>query len=553
MQPKQDPRSTYPFKHRILGTLSCDSPFLGIHPGVVVSGIASLFRPAPTPQGSQPGDDDIASLTSGQSSTTTLALSPTLSPDPSLYSELMPPSGATSPQPSTADRPDPFFNQPFFNDAQFLDRGWWKNVAHFAKKHKQEGIIDAAANHILNHLEFGGCLADYASLNIRYNKLRKLESIEPIVWTDNGPQDAGRVRFVNYYTISTGKVRKEKSKGSPYLKPEAAGSVVSAAGSLSGSSGASTPRISIEDHSDTARPQLLEFIMPDDITPLTTNSTDPSSLPGGEEGDESKVASKAVVAAPKLPPPPQNHPHLPSAEELALGLPEIPPLPTEPETPDLEAFTDKDARRQAEKEAKRARKAYEQAVKNREKAIKERQRIVDKRRKKAEKEAATWAAEEKKRLRRETQLLKQIDEAAKLGGVGAPSGVPLPTSNTATAALPSAAAETKTPSRPSSPAPSSQQPAAAGASSSSKGKPGSPRPTGQESNAVPRALPDHEGLVPRGLERLRWKVGGRRLQLLKGDDVRLRPRKPVKEQVQPLGDVVDIPSGDPHDFTVCRP
>lgn len=34
-------------RHRILGILSFDTPFLGIHPGVITTGIGSLFRSSP--------------------------------------------------------------------------------------------------------------------------------------------------------------------------------------------------------------------------------------------------------------------------------------------------------------------------------------------------------------------------------------------------------------------------------------------------------------------------------------------------------------------------
>lgn len=34
-------------RHRILGILSFDTPFLGIHPGVITAGIGSLFRASP--------------------------------------------------------------------------------------------------------------------------------------------------------------------------------------------------------------------------------------------------------------------------------------------------------------------------------------------------------------------------------------------------------------------------------------------------------------------------------------------------------------------------
>src|ERR1700712_4588051 len=53
LQAPNSPATGKPFRHRILGTISFDTPFLGMHPGVVVSGIGSLFRPAPDPQGAK--------------------------------------------------------------------------------------------------------------------------------------------------------------------------------------------------------------------------------------------------------------------------------------------------------------------------------------------------------------------------------------------------------------------------------------------------------------------------------------------------------------------
>src|SRR6186713_630390 len=42
------------FVHRILGTVNFDTPFLGMHPGVIKSGLGSLFRPSPEAPKSQP-------------------------------------------------------------------------------------------------------------------------------------------------------------------------------------------------------------------------------------------------------------------------------------------------------------------------------------------------------------------------------------------------------------------------------------------------------------------------------------------------------------------
>jgi len=42
------------FRHRILGVVSFDSPFLGMHPGVISAGLGSLFRL----EGQSPSEED---------------------------------------------------------------------------------------------------------------------------------------------------------------------------------------------------------------------------------------------------------------------------------------------------------------------------------------------------------------------------------------------------------------------------------------------------------------------------------------------------------------
>jgi hypothetical protein len=41
-----EPPANRAFKHRILGTINLDVPFLGLHPGIVRSGLASIFKPS---------------------------------------------------------------------------------------------------------------------------------------------------------------------------------------------------------------------------------------------------------------------------------------------------------------------------------------------------------------------------------------------------------------------------------------------------------------------------------------------------------------------------
>lgn len=391
----------HPFRHRILGTVSLDSPFLGLHPGIVVSGIASIFRPAPSPA----NDDGASNSLSGANHDP----AESLSPDSSVYSSVAPPSEASSPAlplspPSTGPSgdPDPYFNPPFFNDVLFIDRGWFKNITHFAKKHKSQNLVGAATSHIMSHLEFGGCLADYPGLNSRYNKLRRLEDVDP--FNANGPDLRGavRVRFVNYYTISTGRLKKPKRDcSSPYLRPDAATTQGHRRSSSDIDSRASTPRISVDDDIDGGRQETLQSIEP---------------VPEQDEPPMESEVFKSSEAATEL-----------DAGDMPdnIQLPAIPDLPEPPQPPNLDQYSEKDARKQAEKEAKCAQKAYDHAIKTREKVMQERQRLLEKRRRKTlkdaekrekeqQREAARKGKEEQKKVLREEQALhKELEEMSR--------------------------------------------------------------------------------------------------------------------------------------------
>jgi len=398
-----------------------------------VSGIASLFRPAPGP-------------VEDNSSRDYQPLSPTasnsLSPDPSLYSELAPPSGVSSPSLPTSPssvaatgQPDPYFNPPFFNDVQFKDRGWFKNIAHFTKKHMDENLVSAATNHIMSHLEFGGCLADYPGMLSRYNRLRQLEDVDP--FSANVPPGAPRpakVRFVNYFTISTGRITKPKSRSpSPHLRPEAALANTTSHGSAGqrnsldaqatntthgsgdgsqrnsceAASKPSTPRISIEDHSDGGRPEILQLIDP---------------VP--EEEDNDNIDNQSFHSAAETPQAnvpttdsPSSNPDDTQTQTPALPadlhLPSIPDLPPQPSPPDLTPYASNPAARKlVEKEFKQARKAYDQAVKNRDKAVAERAKLVRKHHAKLAKDAEKERKVLEKREREELKRVQKEEAAA---------------------------------------------------------------------------------------------------------------------------------------------
>ncbi|TLS31629.1 hypothetical protein PpBr36_02356 [Pyricularia pennisetigena] len=493
-------------RHRILGTVSLDSPFLGLHPGIITAGIASLFRKSPEPPGKDAWAeaDQRGRLGAVPSTPNFPALSPSssLSPEPSLHgdlSELSPaPSGASSSTgasyfqsnasqgtvgsssssgkqnapPSALDsiisigrsatavgKSDPHYNPPFFNDVQFKDRGFLRNVWHFAQKRKLEGenLIDAATDHIVRHLQFGKCLADLKGLHARYDAIRALE--------DESMER--RVRFVNYYTASTGRLKEPKEQKDGSKSPlershsrensttslEANRATLDAAtcgltttdGLLdvperaSDSSQLTTPRISIKHHGDSLN--------------SNTSGVNGASTSKAQEAGDNREANGSSASNTDLPheqtdpetPPPEyesgtNTPELrsispnPEAEEAPPPLPQrptpntegetssdkpdddsnIPPAPQEPQRLNIPEDAKPEERKRLEKEYKQALKKYEQDVKARIKAIKERDKALEKERSKKDKEKQKREKEEQKRLQQqEKKREKEAKEKAK--------------------------------------------------------------------------------------------------------------------------------------------
>lgn len=356
-------------------------------------------------------------------------------------------SGLTSPSSLTntlsnapgPSQQDPNFDPPFFNDVQFVDRGWWKNVAHFAKKHYNEGLFSSTYQHLTSHLEFGSCLADYPGMNNRYNKIRKLEDVDELSQAGRGGRRVARIRFVNYYTVSTGIPKEQPAppkRADTHLRPEATSSHMS---SRAGS-GASTPRISVSDYSDEERPQTMQILDPvpcADSEPEDDGTTEPPPAKDDSKGktpaaaDEEQAAIAGSSQEHENAGSPGSGPNAQDADdndEFTNDLPAIPAAPDAPEAPDFERYTDKDARKQAEKEFKRIQKTYDQAIKNREKALKERHKLVEKRRKKAQKEADKRTKDEEKRLAKEQKDAAQKKakgekaEADAVTGDGADAG-----------------------------------------------------------------------------------------------------------------------------------
>ena len=176
-----DRPSASPFRHRLLGTISFDSPFLGMHTGVIKSGLGSLFNPSPTPP-----------------------RSPQLESPPST-------SGSTGRMDTFAQsRPsDPNFNPSFPNDVRLPVRSGWKNAFHFINKHS-DNLLKSTTTLLKSHYEFGACLSDFDGLKVRYGRIRTLEEEDQRTRASvvNGAAIPPRVRFVNYYSSCTGRPKK---------------------------------------------------------------------------------------------------------------------------------------------------------------------------------------------------------------------------------------------------------------------------------------------------------------------------------------------------------
>ena len=181
-----------------------------MHPGVVASGLGSLSRPAPESPG--PGypakrmpspNVQPSSATEGEHSAASSSYfnplaggSTTSLPTDSSSSTALP---AVSPLSFDLPTNDPNYNPTFYNDIKLAQRKGWKSALHFINKHS-DGLVQATKSYVTSHLEFGGCLADYRGLKKRYANIRDLED----------GREGVRVRFVNYYTASTGRPKKAK-------------------------------------------------------------------------------------------------------------------------------------------------------------------------------------------------------------------------------------------------------------------------------------------------------------------------------------------------------
>lgn len=413
------PTSDRPLKHRIVGTVNFDVPFLGMHPGVVKSGLASIFSAPPEEptdrwQDTQLGGDaDGGASGRGQRAT---------SPVPSTRSD-----GLWRPE-----KEDPNFNPSFQNDVNLSTRKGWSNAWHFVSKHS-DNLREATKQLVTSHLEFGGAMANYGELKMRYARLRALEEDSDAVRksvVDGGTPP--RVRFVNYYTASTGRPKKPKTPREEL--PEGVGSTASleiVENSVSKQSVGSTrsPSPSIKSQGRDASQSKA-----DDLHPLVkenseTNESDNSSL--YDDARSSPETEMLHVDPTPVDEADEGSSHAPidtpndsqslaatlstSALSITSSLPPIPDVPTAPAPLDVTYIEDKQTRKLVEKEHSRATKAYEKAVKERERVIRDRAKLDEKRERKEKKEN-TKAEKEAHKARQKAEKedgkqVKKMDQA----------------------------------------------------------------------------------------------------------------------------------------------
>ncbi|KAI0591448.1 hypothetical protein TUN199_00389 [Pyrenophora tritici-repentis] len=318
------------FRHRIIGVVNFDVPFLGMHPGIIKAGLGSIFSSPPPP----PHDAIIEDA--GQR--------------PSRMSTIF------NPKPA-----DPNYNPAFPNDVRLPNRKGWENSVHWLTKHYKDGLKEATKGLVKSHLEFGGAMADYKELKDRYVKVRALEEDDESKRKAAHPRmpTVPRIRFVNYYTASTGRHKKPKSPKSPTpTSPKCSASLRLQHQGGDASVGEGYFLEHARSDSTVSPEPELTHINPDPIADTPRASIE-------AEQDHGMPSSPEIPSAP--------------CEDGPTNLPEIPPIPQEPPFVDLMQFPDKASRKAAEKEHDQALKEYQKATEaeQREAEARQRQREAD--------------------------------------------------------------------------------------------------------------------------------------------------------------------------------
>lgn len=159
-----------------MGLVNFDVPLLGIHPRVIPTGASgSIPKKGPAFDETLAGEED------------RLGLKP----------------------PANPVALNPNFDPPFRNDVRLVERGFLKGMMHFVNKNT-DNLSRSIVDRLVSPLKFANCVNNYSELRRRYRLLKELEAAE---------YSPRRVRFVNYYTASTGRIS-HKTKKKPATESE---------------------------------------------------------------------------------------------------------------------------------------------------------------------------------------------------------------------------------------------------------------------------------------------------------------------------------------------
>ncbi|RAL14292.1 uncharacterized protein BO97DRAFT_314907, partial [Aspergillus homomorphus CBS 101889] len=244
-----------PKKPRILGLVNFDVPFLGLHPHVIPTGIRAML-----PHRTQ--DDD---------ATATIAVKDPPAPGDCVYA-------------AAALTAGPLFDPPFANDVHLVERDRIHGIIHFVRKNHHHNLPRSIYERFVSSYRFAGGLNNYVQLRRRYKQLMALEAAE------NGSR---RVRFVNYYTLSTATHRK-RSQGRAKRRERHAQRAPSPAPALSQIDASSDSLMNIDDGSDSST-------CSQDCPPTTIqniHSSSASSLSSSSSSSASTSKSRKFVLMP---------------------------------------------------------------------------------------------------------------------------------------------------------------------------------------------------------------------------------------------------------------
>lgn len=393
--PSHKPGSKDLFQHRILGHIAFDTPFLGMHPGVITTGIASLFKSAPE----LPEPPNLSEISAG----TPLSINPFLN-----------------------EPADPNYNPTYENDVAMANRQGTINKAfYFINKH-YGNLRQATASYVKSHLEFGGCMADYDGLKKRYKCFRPLEDVDDLIEARSpSGKIIPRVRFVNYYTASTGRIKQPKFPDeNKTLVAQTEMTTLNPSDNnrsqITVGSAPSTPRISVEEHDggETVTKDLddMHFQEDDDLyggpmQQLDPQAEPPSPVHSDHGGSLDRVPSlEPITTTTSLN---STMPSIVSTDSASIMSPTsvgspLPPLPSPPTAPppfDPAPYTTADPAT-----LKLAKKEYEQTVKSYERAKKDHEKLVRNREKHLAKVEKARQQKEKEQQKKEQERLKKEEK-----------------------------------------------------------------------------------------------------------------------------------------------